>query len=145
MFCFWSCELKCMLITYNESGIYILFLYFKRTRISSFFLITYFPVGGDLTFVQLITVVHTCTPSICTRVLFVQTKLRSQTQSLNLKSHLVLITTSEAKKQLHITKEETEAYQTSVYCHITIYMCNCLITHGWTQKDSPRELSLPAA
>lgn len=66
-------------------------------------------MGGDLKFVQLITVVHTCTPSICTRVLFVQTKLCSQTQSLHLKFHLVLMTTSEAKKQLHITKEETEA------------------------------------
>lgn len=91
------------------SQVYILFLNFKRTRISSFFSHIFSSGGGNLKFVQLITVVHTCTPSICTRVLFVQTKLRSQTQSLNLKSHLVLITTSKAKKQLHITKEETEA------------------------------------
>lgn len=43
-------------------------------------------------------------------------RLSSQTQSLHLKSHLVLTTTSEAKNQGHITKEETEAYETSGYC-----------------------------
>lgn len=43
-------------------------------------------------------------------------RLHSQTQSLLLKSHLVLTTTSEAKNQGHITKEETEAYETSGYC-----------------------------
>lgn len=99
-----------MLIMYNESGIYPFPQLLKDKNFILFFLITYFPVrGGNLKFVQLITVVHTCTPSIFTRVLFVQTKLCSQTHSLHLKSHLVLMTTSEAKKQLHITKEETEA------------------------------------
>lgn len=40
-----------------------------------------------------------------------QARLHSQTQSLHLISHLVLTTTSEARNQLHILKEETEAYK----------------------------------
>lgn len=94
---------------YNESGIYPFPQLLKDKNFILFFKSHIFQWGGDLKFVQLITVVYTCTPSIFTRVLFVQTKLCSQTQSLHLKSHLVLMTTSEAKKQLHITKEETEA------------------------------------
>lgn len=58
---------------YNESGIYPFPQLLKDKNFILFLKITYFLGWGDLKFVQLITVAHTCTPSICTN----QPRLRS--------------------------------------------------------------------